>query len=336
MEQLPLVVYIDAVDAISSSIYASPQIEGLLGYSPAEWRDDPLLFVRLLHRDDRERVLAAHAHTHATGEPLSLEYRLLARDGREIWVHDEGYVLTDASHGQVLQGYLLDVTERRRAEQALRHQALHDPLTGLANRTLFGDRLQHAIDRLVDDEAAVAVIALDIDDFTAVNDSLGHQLQEAGFVDDVRRALTDSGLGADALTLEITESVIAQQRESLSSTLESLRALGVRLALDDFGTGYSSLSQLRSPPVAELKIDRSFVRGLHTDADNAALVRAKLDLGRALGLTTVAEGVESDAEAEELRLLGCDLGQGFHFARPLPADAFERHLARSGTQRPAA
>ena len=162
------------------------------------------------------------------------------------------------------------------------------------------------------------------------------QLQEAGFVDDVRRALADSGLGADALTLEITESVIAQQRESLSSTLESLRALGVRLALDDFGTGYSSLSQLRSLPVAELKIDRSFVRGLHTDADNAALVRAKLDLGRALGLTTVAEGVESDAEAEELRLLGCDLGQGFHFARPLPADAFERHLARSGTQRPAA
>ena len=239
VEQLPLVVYIDAVDAISSSIYASPQIEDLLGYSPAEWRDDPLLFVRLLHRDDRERVLAAHAHTHATGEPLSLEYRLLARDGREIWVHDEGYVLTDASHGQVLQGYLLDVTERRRAEQALRHQALHDPLTGLANRTLFGDRLQHAIDRLVDDEAAVAVIALDIDDFTAVNDSLGHQggdalLRSLGarLCEAVSPGTTVARLGGDEFGVLVEDPVEAAAVTTAAARVSSFLQAPFRVAGD--------------------------------------------------------------------------------------------------------
>ena len=115
IEQLPLVVYLDELDSISSNIFTSRQIEPILGYSVEEWATDPELFTRLLHPDDRERVLAAHVHTHETHEPLSLEYRLIARDGRVVQLRDEGVVVLD-EHGEplYLQGYLLDITRAAR------------------------------------------------------------------------------------------------------------------------------------------------------------------------------------------------------------------------------
>jgi diguanylate cyclase (GGDEF)-like protein/PAS domain S-box-containing protein len=177
VEQLPLAVYIDRVDAASSNVYTSPQIEAMLGFTPEEWAADPSLFLSLLHPEDRERVLAAHERTHASGEPLHAEYRLHTRDGRVVWVHDEAHLITDPQTGEpVLQGYLLDVTARREAEEQLRHQAFHDPLTGLANRALFTDRVQHA---LVVRSGDVAVLFLDLDDFKAVNDGLGHLAGDA-------------------------------------------------------------------------------------------------------------------------------------------------------------
>ncbi|MGH3127589.1 MAG: PAS domain S-box protein, partial [Gaiellaceae bacterium] len=177
VEHLPLAVYIDRIDESSSNLYTSPQIEPMLGYSVAEWTADPALFVECLHADDRERVLAAHERTHTTGEPLHLEYRLHARDGHVVWVHDEARIIGDPQSGDpVLQGYLLDITARREAEEQLRHQAFHDPLTGLANRALFTDRVQHAL--VVRSEDA-AVLFLDIDDFKAVNDGLGHLAGDA-------------------------------------------------------------------------------------------------------------------------------------------------------------
>jgi len=125
VEQLPLVVYVDALDEGSSNIFTSGQIEPLLGYTVEEWRDDPDLFVRTLHPDDRDRVLAAHARTHRTHEPLSLEYRLVARDGRVVWVRDDGViVLDDAGEPLYLQGYLLDITAERELQEQLRRQAL--------------------------------------------------------------------------------------------------------------------------------------------------------------------------------------------------------------------
>src|SRR5689334_20497811 len=95
VQQLPLVIYLDALDEASSNIYTSPQIEPLLGYPVSAWQSDSELFVRMLHDDDRERVLEAHAHTHRTHEPLSIEYRLISREGDVVWVRDEGVVVCD-------------------------------------------------------------------------------------------------------------------------------------------------------------------------------------------------------------------------------------------------
>jgi diguanylate cyclase (GGDEF)-like protein/PAS domain S-box-containing protein len=543
VEQLPLAVYVDRADASSSNVYTSPQIEPMLGYTVEEWRSDPMLFIALLHPDDRERVLAAHERTRTTGEPFHADYRLYARDGRIVWVHDEAHAISDPQSGEpVLQGYLLDVTARREAEEQLRHQAFHDPLTGLANRALFTDRVQHA---LVVSSGDAAVLFLDLDDFKAVNDSMGHlagdallaavgariraslppsltvarmggdefailveasdaattaleaaesvtavlqepfdldgrevfvtasvgiavgddaeellrcsdvamygakssgkaqyvvyaprmdedlggrlelvadlrrahvheefvlhyqptvdlatgrilgvealirwnhpvrgliapsefihlaeetgriveigrwvleeaccqtmhwragpvaaehlgvsvnvstrQVRRPGLVEDVARALDISGLDPTALTLEITESVLARRRDEMTSILEQVVRGGVKLALDDFGTGYSSLSLLQDLPVDTLKIDQSFVQSIGSESARSAFVRAIIDLGEALGLAVVAEGVETAEHVAELRRLGCQVGQGFHFARPLAPADLERLLLR--------
>jgi diguanylate cyclase (GGDEF)-like protein/PAS domain S-box-containing protein len=546
VEHLPLAVYVDRVDASSSNVYTSPQIESMLGYTVEEWSADPSLFVELLHPDDRERVLAAHERTHATGEPLRAEYRIHARDGRVVWVHDEAHVIDDPQSGEpVLQGYLLDITARQEAEEQLRHQAFHDPLTGLANRALFTDRVQHA---LVVNSGDAAVLFLDLDDFKAVNDSLGHlagdtllaavgsriraslppsltvarmggdefavlveapdgaataleaaesvtaalqapfdlggrevfatasvgiavgddaeellrcsdvamyrakasgkaqyvvyaprmdehlggrlelvgdlrraqiheefvlhyqptvdlvsgevlgveallrwnhptrgllppsefvhlaeetgriveigywvleeaccqtvhwratlegaeqlgvsvnvstrQVRRPGLLEDVERALSNSVVEPSALTLEITESVLARRRDEMTSILDGVVSRGVRLALDDFGTGYSSLSLLQDLPVHTLKIDRSFVQSVGAEIKRSAFVRAIVDLAHALGLVVVAEGVESVAQVAALRRLGCRVGQGLHFAVPLPAHELELFVrARHG------
>jgi len=538
VEQLPLAVYIDRVDRWSSNIYTSPQIERMLGYTVEEWVDNKNLFVQMLHPEDRERVLAAHERAHATGDSLAVDYRLQARDGRIVWVHDESRVVADAHTGEpVLQGYLLDVTARMEAEEQLRHQAFHDPLTGLANRSLFADRVEHALVM----RAGVAVVFLDLDDFKAVNDSLGHlagdallqavalrlsgalrpgdtiarlggdefavlfeeagaavsatdvaervvaalqepfdldgrevfvtasigigvgenaqellrsadvamyrakasgksqyvvyapkmdddlvgrlelvadlrracieaefvlhyqpiveletrrvvgvealvrwehstrgllqpadfvglaeetgqivdigrwvlreacrqgaawrtqlscdlsvsvnvsarQIRQYGLVEDVQAALASSGLTPEALTVEITESALVRRREEMTAILESVTDTGVRLALDDFGTGYSSLSLLRDLPVRTVKIDRSFVHTIDAGPAQRAFVQAIVDLAEALQLTVVAEGIERPIQAAALLRIGCVLGQGFHFARPLPADALGRLL----------
>jgi len=175
VEQLPLVVYVDALDEGSSNIFTSGQIEPLLGYAVSEWRDDPDLFVRTLHPDDRDRVLAAHARTHRTHEPLSLEYRLVARDERVVWVRDDGViVLDDDGEPLYLQGYLLDITAERELQEQLRRQALFDPLTGLANRAFFHEQLEHAVSMRTESDPGTAVVFIDLDEFKQINDQYGH------------------------------------------------------------------------------------------------------------------------------------------------------------------
>src|SRR3954451_22064021 len=151
------------------------------------------------------------------------------------------------------------------------------------------------------------------------------QLQDAGIVDDVRAALAASGLDPARLTLEVTESVMMTDPDTVVERLHELKALGLRLAMDDFGTGYSSLSYLSRVPVDILKMDRSF---LHAGASPQAsgLANAVVSLGATLALDVVAEGVEHADQWERLRELGCDLGQGFLFARPMNVEATLAYL----------
>ncbi len=658
VEQLPLVTYIDALTATASGIYASPQIESLLGYTSDEWIDDPEIFAKLLHPDDRERVLALVDHCNNTGAPFRAEYRLVRADGAVVWVQDESLVVRD-DQGEALftQGYLLDVTEKKQAElhllaeqsvarvlaeatsvdgaiprvidavcatfgwqtgrAALRdlegpqdgdregvaarvwatstttwhetgggtlgvpvllrsellgvleftglrepddnlrltlaviasqlaqfierkdaesklvHQALHDALTGLPNRTLFHDRVAQGLRRSRRTGMSCAVLLMDLDRFKEVNDTLGHEAGDAllhqlgdrlrsctraedtvariggdefgflftdvdepqtkelvariqlelrnpftvqglslhveasvgiavfpdhgdsgeqllqradvamysakragsGFafydanhddhtptrlvlIGDLRRGLESEELSVhyqpqvelgsgrvaaveallrwehpthgllhpemflpaaergglaglvtryvleqvlrhqqqwrsagrvlpvavnvsmlnlldqdfpgeviallaqanvppELLTLEITEHTAVIDSALVEAALAWLGANGVRVAIDDFGTGYSSLARLRRLPLHAIKVDRSFVQAMTSDADDAAIVRSTIDLAHNLGLEVIAEGVATADVYNELRRLDCDLAQGFFIATPM-------------------
>jgi len=532
IDHLPLVVYVDALDSVSSNIFTSPQIEPVLGFSVDEWKTDTNLFSRLLHPDDRARVLAAHAHTHETREPLSIEYRLVARDGRVIWLRDEGVIVLD-DHGKplYLQGYLLDITREREAEQQLRQLALYDPMTGLANRAFFHERLRHAIKLRHDEGRATGLLYIDLDNFKGINDRWGHdlgdevlkeigrriemsvrpgdtaarlggdefavvltepvapedavgvaerllseigrplesgaaplytsasigiafgsddqtllreadiamyrakahhdlgyaffdpeldraamdrsqrigelregiargefrldyqavvdlgrheiigyealvrwehptdgelppgefipmaeetglivglgewvlteacteatrlcrlhgrpmhmsvnvsarQLHHPDFLRHVRHALDKSALTSGLLTLELTESTLLTSDERVAKTLETIKGLGVVLALDDFGTGYASLSYLRQFPIDVVKIDRSFTANVESKNGDLVLLKGIIDLGHALQLNLVAEGIETSEQHTIVRRLGCQQAQGFYFGRP--------------------
>ncbi len=154
----------------------------------------------------------------------------------------------------------------------------------------------------------------------------GHHFTRATLVDEVSEALAESGLDPAWLTLEVTESVLMADHALVSGNLQRLREMGVRLSLDDFGTGYSSLSYLKRLPFDELKIDQSFTRDIVADADSAAIVSAIVAVGRTLGLKLVAEGVETEGQAQCLRRAGCEVLQGFLHGRPQPAAAIEAML----------
>jgi diguanylate cyclase (GGDEF)-like protein len=160
------------------------------------------------------------------------------------------------------------------------------------------------------------------------------QVQQPGFLDDVKAALRVSGLPPERLVLEVTETLMMQDLDGTADKLAALKRMGVRTAIDDFGTGYSSLSYLRRFPVDMIKIARDFVDV--ADDDDWAFAQAMVRLGQSLGLQIVAEGVESGAQADRLQRMGCDLAQGYFFARPLrPAGILQRIAAGSSVPRTA-
>ena len=162
------------------------------------------------------------------------------------------------------------------------------------------------------------------------------QLRHPNIVRDIADALDDTGLLPSRLVLEITESVLMVDTAATLNRLYQLKSLGVRLAIDDFGTGYSSFAYLRRFPVDILKIDKSFVDGVATEPTSSALVDAMIRIGKTLRLETVAEGVERVDQADRLRTLNCDIGQGYLFSRPLPSDAITgmlRERAAGGPSR---
>lgn len=157
------------------------------------------------------------------------------------------------------------------------------------------------------------------DDHTSVNVS-ARQLQHPNFEQSVIGALAASGLAPDRLILEITETGSITDTRGASATLQALKQLGIQFALDDFGTGYSPLSYLRQFPVDYLKVDRSFVRSMTTNRQDAAVVRGVVEMAHALGMRVVAEGVEQTAQRDLLQEMGCDLAQGYLWMRPAPME----------------
>jgi diguanylate cyclase (GGDEF)-like protein/PAS domain S-box-containing protein len=559
VEQIPAIVYIDIADDDMSTSYVSPQIQEILGYSAREYIEDPQLWERILHPDDRQEALATYLRGRESGGPFVFEYRLLARNGRTVWFRDSAIVLTDADgRAEYIQGVMLDITDRKLAEERIAFLAYHDKLTGLPNRTMFDELLGLALARARRHDLGVVVVTVDLDDFKLVNDSLGHEagdmllvqfaqrlgeatretdlvarpggdeflllladldrtpqmpggregvsvaaesvalrIQEAlrtpftvrdtelyvtaslgislfpedaldsptllknsetamfrskrsgpgGYTlhaaDDadaivrlslstrLRRAVEQkqwmlhyqplidlgtaemvgvealirwpepngglvppgefiplaeemglieaigswvvdevcrqdaawraegleleisfnlsprqlwqgdiaerivtpilaSGMDPSRVTVEITESTAMTNPDRTLGILHELHARGLRLAIDDFGTGYSSLSRLRYMPVNVLKIDRSFVRELDRDPQNASMVSAMVGLAHNLGMVPFAEGIETAAEWRALMDRGCTLGQGFFFCGPVPADEILAIHQRAG------
>ena len=536
---------ITVIDCDAIITYQSPSVAPVLGYEERSLLMSSLLDV--VHPDDVTQTAAfLDRVTNRPGSTLTTAHRLQHRDG--TWVSSEtvgNNLLDDPSVGGIVLT-TRDVSERQAFEAQLRHQAFHDPLTGLANRLLFGDRVDKALSQRRAATGPVGVIFLDLDDYKLINDSLGHhagdevlitvaarlsswvragdtiarlggdefavllpgmsdrhvaveiaqrigaaievpfvldgkevfigaslgiafvdadddavgcigqeellrnadvamytaksrgkhryevfepamhsdvlhrlqfkadlqraldhdefllyfqpinsfetglmtgvealvrwqsaergfvapadfiplceetglilplgrwvldealtaaarwsfaersltmsvnlsamQLQQVGFTADVVTALAAAGVPARVLTLELTESMLMGDIAASVTVLQQLRALGVQLVIDDFGTGYSSLSYLRQLPIDGLKIDKEFVDGIRSATDDSLLVSSVIDLARSLGLTTTAEGVETQQQFDRLQSLGCDLVQGYLFGAPVPAIELE-------------
>jgi EAL domain-containing protein (putative c-di-GMP-specific phosphodiesterase class I) len=247
------------------------------------------------------------------------------------------------------------VTERLRIENGLRHaierQELrihYQPQVDLASGCIIGseallrwqpegsplvppDRfipiaeetgMIHAIGRWVLDEACRQLAQWDAEGATPIRMAVNvavPQLRRQDFVTHVKEALARHDLAPGRLEIEVTESVFLDLDSQIRQSLRSLTDLGVKLSLDDFGTGYSSLSYLRNFRFDVLKIDRSFVSELHRNRDDVTLIRAIVSIARDMSLITVAEGIETAEQQRMLTELGCSVGQGYHFSRPVPA-----------------
>jgi diguanylate cyclase (GGDEF)-like protein/PAS domain S-box-containing protein len=159
------------------------------------------------------------------------------------------------------------------------------------------------------------------------------QLLDPGFVEDVAEILQDTGVDPTRIVLELTESILVHDADSAREVLESLRALGVRLAIDDFGTGYSSLAYLQNFPIDIVKIDRAFVNQLGESGRGRSLARSIIAIAGSLGIATIAEGVENEAQAADLAALDCEHGQGFHWSRPIAPEDFATLAATQGDRR---
>jgi diguanylate cyclase (GGDEF)-like protein/PAS domain S-box-containing protein len=187
VEQIPAIVYIDVVDESMSTSYVSPQITTLLGVTPEEYIADPDCWYKHLHPEDKERALAEYLRGRDAGESFTFEYRLVANSGNVVWFRDSAVVIEgEDGTPSFVHGVMLDITERKKAEEQVAFLAYHDKLTGLPNRAMFEELLDLAMARARRHELSVAVIYADLDNFKLVNDSLGH---EAG--DELLRQLAD-------------------------------------------------------------------------------------------------------------------------------------------------
>lgn len=202
--------------------------------------------------------------------------------------------------------------------------ALEEPETAI----LLGEHMLRSVSENLQHWREIAMPACKI----SVNVT-GPELTSEDYPDKVADLFLAKGLPLSLLTLEITESVLLDDFPKVAKTLASLRRLGVSISLDDFGTGYASLTHLKSFPIDQIKIDRSFVTNLPVSAGDRAIVRATITMARGLGIDTVAEGLENEEQLRALRVLGCDYGQGFLFSPAVPADEAEEYFRRNRAYR---
>ncbi len=245
VEQLPLAIYIDALDERATTIYNSPQNAEISGYTHDEWVADPDLFEKTLHPDDREWVMAGFERARVALAPFKAVYRIVRPDGSIVWLHDESVVVKPSERSPgYRQGYLLDITALKEAEERLSHLAYHDSLTGLPNRAMFQEHLEVALARAERSGRGVAVLYVDLDDFKLVNDSFGHSAGDELLVEMARRLraatrdtdvvarqggdeflilVADLHVGGDAEELDIAErgrGVAQQLRDALAEPFQ--------------------------------------------------------------------------------------------------------------------
>ena len=228
VEQIPAVTYIDPVDDPHTSLYTSPYIEQMLGYTPQEWQDEKL-WPKRLHPGDRERILAADERFEVGDEEsFREEYRLLAKDGSVVWVREEAVLVRDEADAPLYwQGVFYDLTERKALEERLHYQAFHDPLTDLPNRRLFVDNLERALKRTRRRKGRKsAVLYMDLDNFKVVNDSLGHEVGDHLLVavgqrleGCLRRGEVAARLGGDEFTLLLENVSSAGEAEAVAERI---------------------------------------------------------------------------------------------------------------------
>jgi diguanylate cyclase (GGDEF)-like protein/PAS domain S-box-containing protein len=314
VESVPAAVYIDVLDPVfvggGRVSYMSPQIETILGYPPEDFMTDADLWPQLIHPDDYARTIEAYNDHWDSGLPLRADYRMFAHDGSVVWVHDEAFSMTDeASTGRrVSQGLIVNTTDQKRLEEQLVHDALHDPLTGLANRVLFREHVERALAGRRRRRTKIAVLFLDLDNFKVVNDSLGHRAGDRLLVEVARRLsatirTTDVAArqGGDEFTIlldrvrNVDEATATADRlaEDLRKPIEVdgraiVVGVSIGIAMAD-GPGIDT-DDLLAHADAAMYVAKSLGRGRHAVFDPAmrTQVRSRLEMETELR-TAIAE-----------------------------------------------
>jgi diguanylate cyclase (GGDEF)-like protein/PAS domain S-box-containing protein len=305
VEQGPAVSYIDGVDDEASSVFMSPQIASIVGYTAEEFMADEELWPRLLHPDDKARALAENQRHNETGEPFRLEYRMFAKDGRVVWVHDEAIMVRDErGMPRYSVGIMVDISDRKDAEEQVAFQAYHDELTGLPSRAMFEELLDLSVARAKRHEGAVAVLCVDLDDFKLVNDSLGHRTGDGVLqlvADRLREATRETDLvarrGGDQFLLLLAD--LDREEGEIDAALVRAQSVAQRILASlaqPFVLHGTELYVSASIGISLLPHDASDAGTLQRNAE-AAMYEAKK--GGSAGFVVASDGgVDSAAKLE--------------------------------------
>lgn len=313
VEQLPAVSYIADPGAEGKWRYVSPQLEQMLGFSQEEWIADPTLWARRIHPEDRDRVLEEEERDAVLGVPLASEYRMITKDGRVVWVRDEGVLRRSPEDGLHYEGMLTNVTERKTFESQLQFLADHDPLTGLFNRRRFTDELDLEIKLMRRDGHPSSLLMLDLDNLKQVNDALGHQVGDAlvrQTAELLRERLreTDSigRLGGDEFAVILRGSRVNEAAAVAQDLLERFRAreqvLPGEALRPTISIGLTSLRRNFTGAEEALgAADRAMYEAKRTGGDRVAMYSRRLPR-RTEDRTSWAEQIRSALEEDRVVL----------------------------------